>query len=329
MRSRFPAILFLLAMLVVPATSIAAARIVGPEELRARVFVQGGVAVLDVDGQRWEMITDPTDDALSKLGDGSFHPMDLDEVRAALDDLRHPAHLPDLTVYVLPFPRRGILESSCHGDTIYLSPGIRNVPAAHVHLTVAHEVGHVVQHELAPLGSHRFDQYRTLRGLDPVVHHDRAAHADRPAEIFAEDFRVLLGGDRARDAGALENPSLSSPDDVAGLRAWFQGLLRTPVSGPVERAATSFPNPFRAGQATLQVRFQSKAASAPRGTATIHDVLGRRVATLHHPTLGSDDAVTFRWDGRDDAGRRVASGIFLVRWSERPELGAARVQVVH
>jgi hypothetical protein len=302
--------------------------VVGPEELRTQIRSQGGTSFLELEGQRWEMITDPADAELSKLGDGAFHPMDPAEVRRALDALRHPEHLPDMTLYILPFPRRQILESSCHGNVIYLSPGIRDVPTPHVHLTVAHEVGHVVQHELAPLGSHRFQQYATLRRLDPDVHHNRARHADRPAEIFAEDFRILLGGDLARDAAAPENPSLSAPGDVDGLQAWFQGLLRAPVSRLAERTATSFPNPFRSGQAALQVRFLAATPGRSHGTATVHDVLGRRVATLRHPT-GGDETVTFHWDGRDDAGRRVAAGIFLVRWTERPELGAARVQVVH
>ncbi|MBQ42197.1 MAG: hypothetical protein CME15_07020 [Gemmatimonadetes bacterium] len=44
----------------------------------------------------------------------------------------------------------------------------------------------------------------------------------------------------------------------------------------------------------------------------IYDVTGQRVATL---ASGSRAAGTYalRWDGRDDAGRRLASGEYLYR----------------
>jgi len=45
--------------------------------------------------------------------------------------------------------------------------------------------------------------------------------------------------------------------------------------------------------------------------ASVHDAAGRTVAHLVRP--GSDDGCALRWNGRDDAGAKVARGIYLVR----------------
>jgi hypothetical protein len=47
---------------------------------------------------------------------------------------------------------------------------------------------------------------------------------------------------------------------------------------------------------------------------TVHDLAGRRVRDLGR--VGDDGTETGRevvWDGRDDAGRRVAAGVYFVR----------------
>ena len=46
--------------------------------------------------------------------------------------------------------------------------------------------------------------------------------------------------------------------------------------------------------------------------AAVFDLDGRRVRTLRsgHATAGVHRAT---WDGRDDAGRRLASGVYLLR----------------
>lgn len=66
------------------------------------------------------------------------------------------------------------------------------------------------------------------------------------------------------------------------------------------------PNPFRG---STRIRF-----NAPRDAAlrlTIHDVAGRRVRTLSDGApAGDPDRL---WDGRDEAGGRVAAGVYFVR----------------
>jgi len=81
------------------------------------------------------------------------------------------------------------------------------------------------------------------------------------------------------------------------------------------------PNPVRAG-APVSIRWsQPRAAEA---TVGVHDVAGRRIATLTTgPREAGQHAIT--WDGRDDSGRRVAAGVLFVRLEVAGETRSARI----
>jgi flagellar hook capping protein FlgD len=82
------------------------------------------------------------------------------------------------------------------------------------------------------------------------------------------------------------------------------------VGGPVSalRLAPAAPNPFRA-RTTL--RWSLPTAGDVR--LRVHDVAGRVIRTLQNGRLaaGEHSAV---WDQRDDAGHRVAPGLYFVRF---------------
>ncbi len=69
-----------------------------------------------------------------------------------------------------------------------------------------------------------------------------------------------------------------------------------------------FPNPFNPGTSVV-----FELAEPARASLTVYDVRGRRVAELHQGDLPAGRH-TFRWEGRDQAGRQVASGVYLVRF---------------
>jgi len=70
------------------------------------------------------------------------------------------------------------------------------------------------------------------------------------------------------------------------------------------------PNPFR-GEAQVELVLPQPASVA----VTVLDVTGRRVRTLAEgPRAAGTHA--FRWDGRDEAGRASAPGLYLVRASD-------------
>lgn len=83
--------------------------------------------------------------------------------------------------------------------------------------------------------------------------------------------------------------------------------------------APAMPNPFRAGTALM--------LSMPepgRALVEVYDVAGRRVRTLEQGVLTAGEH-TLRWDGRDERGAPVASGVYLCRaqvgdWRESRKL---------
>lgn len=321
---------FALALLIaVPAGPARAGVVVhGPDEVAERWIVAGEEGpVLAFDTRRWDLVTDASDPAVSTLGDGCFHPMSVTEVESALRALGPWTDRADGRVLVLPFPRRETLRSSCEDGVIYLSPGIREVHPAHVHSTVVHEVGHLLQGATVPEESAAWGRYLELRGLTDARFSDQAAHRDRPREIFAEDFRVLFGGAWAQ--GPHENGDLADPRDVPGLQTWFERALAGGEAPDPPAAPESYPNPFSAALAgELEIRFRAPGGPTGPATAEVFDPAGRRVRvlTVHHG--GEDGGRTFRWDGRDSGGARAASGLYFVRWCENPAAGTARVQIL-
>lgn len=45
--------------------------------------------------------------------------------------------------------------------------------------------------------------------------------------------------------------------------------------------------------------------------ATVHDIAGRRIRTLTHEVRGAGESL-LEWDGRDESGARVASGVYFI-----------------
>jgi hypothetical protein len=324
--ARALAIVLLIAAPVGPAR--AEVTVHGPEEVAERWIVPGEDGLLlAVGARRWSLVTSATDPAVSTLGDGSFHPMSVAEVEDALRALGRWTDRAGGRVLVLPFPRRETLRSSCEEGVIYLSPGIREVHPAHVHSTVVHEVGHLLQGAAAPERSAAWGRYLELRGLTDARFSDLAAHRDRPREIFAEDFRVLFGGGLAQ--GPHENGDLADPRDVPGLRAWFEHALAAAGTADPPAPPESYPNPFSTDLAgELEIRFRAPGGPAGPATADVFDPAGRRVRALAAPDGGGGEGRTFRWDGRDSGGSRVASGLYFVRWRGNPAAGTARVQIL-
>ena len=217
----------------------------------------------------------------------------------------------NVTVYLLPYPRRNLLVSSTSGNTIFLSPHVREIHPAVCAYIVAHELGHVFHNAYMPEGSPLWDDYMWIRGITNTnVFYARATHAYRPREIFAEDFRVLFGGRDAAFDGRIENPELPSPTLVHGLLDFVSDIGgRLPTSRSVI-SVTSYPNPFNPETEIRVVISDAMVRAGERVTVRIYDIRGALVKELYSD-VPIGDHLYVRWNGIDNSGNAVASAPLL------------------
>jgi hypothetical protein len=232
----------------------------------------------------------------------------LPEVRAAIAGVRYPLGGIDADVFLLPYPRRSGLTSAAAPGLVLLSPGVRPVAVATQHATVTHELGHLVHLAHMPDDdADAWSRWRALRGVtDATVYCASAPHADRPHEIFAEDFRVLFGDGLAATDGGIENAGLAPPGAVPGLDAFVRALAGGAAG------LTAWPNPGRGAIAFTR-------AGGAAGALDVFDVTGRRVATL--TAVGSPTGWSWFWDGRGDDGRSLPAGRYLAHERGIPRVG--------
>ncbi len=114
-------------------------------------------------------------------------------------------------------------------------------------------------------------------------------------------FRLNFGSD-----GGVTGPGFF----VDGI-TFGKGLEASPVPDPLPRVAgislKAWPNPFNP-----LVNISYTITRAGRLEVAVFDLRGRRLRQLHcGPVQGLRGIL--QWDGRDDTGRSVASGVYLVR----------------
>jgi hypothetical protein len=78
------------------------------------------------------------------------------------------------------------------------------------------------------------------------------------------------------------------------------------ATGPGSGRITVWPNPFQ-GVAGINIGYDGPAVSV-----RVYDVAGRLVRDLYSPSLG-ESALRLRWDGLDNKGTSVGSGIYYIR----------------
>ena len=84
------------------------------------------------------------------------------------------------------------------------------------------------------------------------------------------------------------------------------------------------PNPFRPG---MRIRWNGAGSSAAAGRLGIYDVAGRLLRILQ-PGLGGSEPATV-WDGRDERGREVSSGVYFYRLTVGSFSTAKSTLVIH
>jgi len=212
------------------------ARILEAEEVMAS-FVR------EIDGQLWVEIPGRTAWLLDASAPEATIPIDAGQVSDAWFSI-HPVFrdLLAVTFVVLPAPRRELPLASAEDGLIYLSPA-HLVPYTdrQVHFLVAHEMGHCLHRAVLGDAPSEWERFARHRELDAAIFYDAANHANRPREVFAEDFRFLFGGSHANYSGTIENLFLPKPDRIAGLRTYFFSLADRMSPGIAQRRGHDEP----------------------------------------------------------------------------------------
>lgn len=134
------------------------------------------------------------------------------------------------------------------------------------------------------------------------------------ATFSADGGTVYLTTRFASDPGYGYVYAVATGDLITGatdLGFGLQPVLRAPHPNPTHGAPT----------------FALELPVAMEGSLGVYDVRGRRVVSLRGPgTLGAGRH-EFRWSGRDDGGRSVASGVYLLRF-DTPTGGVATARIV-
>jgi hypothetical protein len=177
------------------------------------------------------------------------------------------------------------------------------------------------------------DQNRVVIGLISMVNAPRQGAFLKPAArgentvavlhftvdnvaLDAVDFEVFTTDSPAHNLTYIYNESVNGVPYVQEVNPEFVGgsvALNSQSPGvalPTEFALSqNVPNPFNP---TTQVSFSlPKAANV---NLTIYNVLGQQVKTLVNQEM-SAGVQTIEWDGTDNSGRTVASGVYFYRLS--------------
>jgi len=85
---------------------------------------------------------------------------------------------------------------------------------------------------------------------------------------------------------------------------------------------SAYPNPFNP---SLYIRFELRHPATV--TLVVYDATGRKVRTLAGSTMSAGPHTTF-WNGRDDRGRDVSSGVYFVQLSIDGTIGTTKVTLI-
>ncbi|NOT33615.1 MAG: hypothetical protein HOP12_05520 [Candidatus Eisenbacteria bacterium] len=134
----------------------------------------------------------------------------------------------------------------------------------------------------------------------------------------------LIGADLSNPGAVSDAQLLSFLGEAPSVAGTVGVATRVARDGSALGAS---PNPFRSNVVlawTAPAASESHSNGPHRARFEVLDLGGRRVATLSALAVGPG-RVQAAWDGRDDAGREVAVGVYLARLTGVPEAGFRRI----
>jgi len=174
-----------------------------------------------------------------------------------------------------------------------------------------------------------------LTAADPAERTPQPVLPTQQSSTYTLESQVVsAAGSPGTGSGVQANGSLGQPTPVGyggtigyELNAGFwctRSLLTSgtdlpPFEFPVNRLVGIRPNPFNpATEIVLKIGVESMI------TLRVHDLRGRLVRTLSRETL-SPGTHFVPWNGRDDSGRELPSGIYFARFTVGSDIQTAKM----
>lgn len=142
-------------------------------------------------------------------------------------------------------------------------------------------------------------------------------HSNGSYATLASSFRLALINDinnTLEDMIAVLLDTLAVGEDI-------NVAIEDPLQSP-RLEVNIGPNPFRS-DTTIQVKLEGNASLA----LDIYNIRGQKVRS--YPAVTSSKGLhSITWDGRDDSGRALSSGLYILRFSAGKQLHNAKVMLV-
>ena len=139
-----------------------------------------------------------------------------------------------------------------------------------------------------------------------------AGHAE---VVLTSDDLASAGHDAELELVVTAQPGYKGAASATA-RVAFQASGSSIMPASAAALLPAWPNPARP---STRLRFALPASAAGRAQLAVHDASGRRVRTFSGPFVAGVNDVA--WDGLDDRGRAVRSGLYFCK------LDAARIQL--
>ncbi len=156
------------------------------------------------------------------------------------------------------------------------------------------------------------------------------ASGGEPVRI-TDNTILCLGSCYAEDRGAVPGASylyrfeVTMPAEAGAAPVSFGPYLAT-ISPALARPVGVFvyPNPGR-GPTSVQIHLAGAPGSREEtGEAAVYDLAGRRVRVIHQGAVARG-VTTLSWDGRDERGDELRSGVYLLRFAVAGSAAVARI----
>lgn len=154
---------------------------------------------------------------------------------------------------------------------------------------------------------------------------DLQLHGELPAGMAVAVFDAASGEALAAPGGRVEL-ALGGEQPERVIELALLPAQDLPAPAPDARLAAPHPNPLRAGSGALRVQFW--AASGEAAAVEVFDMLGRRVAVLADGPASGDGWHELSWSGRDEAGRTLPAGAYVLRLASGDVRAARTITIV-